>query len=179
MIYALGFSPLHSSVSLSLVQFLLLGSLSVVCGCLLREVLAFWQLFLDKQQSIYYAVPASANKVSPWNNITWEMAIWKDWYSEVKQVCVCTCQVMPPYVFYVCTGIWCGRECACARVSQIYVLLLCKNVCVWERVCVCGCHIVASLSCDPGPHVQPIRANQKAVIRAWRGDGGSVAVGEF
>lgn len=41
------------------------------------------------------------------------------------------------------------------------------------------CHIMASLSCDPGPHVQPIRANQKAVIRAWRGAGGSVAMGEL
>lgn len=60
-------------------------------------------------------------------------------------------------------------------------------VCLWVCIhlytflnCVkkmCVCHIMASLSCDPGPHVQPIRANQKAVIRAWRGDGGSVAVG--
>lgn len=50
-------------------------------------------------------------------------------------------------------------------------------MCEGTRVCVR--RIVASLSCDPGPHVQPIRANQKAVIRAWRGDGGSVAAGEF
>lgn len=41
------------------------------------------------------------------------------------------------------------------------------------------CHMMASLSCDPGPHVQLIRANQKAVIRAWLREGGSVAVGEF
>ncbi|TNN62380.1 hypothetical protein EYF80_027391 [Liparis tanakae] len=33
-------------------------------------------------------------------------------------------------------------------------------------------------SCDPGSHVQPIRANQNAAIRAWRGVGGSVAEGE-
>jgi len=50
-----------------------------------------------------------------------------------------------------------------------------KKVC--ERVC--AFHVMASLSCDPGPHVLPIRTNQKAVIRAWHEDGGSVAVGEF
>lgn len=42
--------------------------------------------------------------------------------------------------------------------------------------CVCVCH--SSLSRDPGPHVCPIRTNQKAIIRAWLWVGGSMAVGE-
>lgn len=57
-----------------------------------------------------------------------------------------------------------------------HVSIICS---VYVRGCVCVCHIVASLSYDPEPHVQPIRANQKAIIRAWHKDGGSVAVGEF
>lgn len=44
-----------------------------------------------------------------------------------------------------------------------------------DRVCVTS----RRLLCDPGTHVQPIRANQRAVIRVWLRQGGSVAVGEF
>lgn len=44
-----------------------------------------------------------------------------------------------------------------------------------ENVCVC---VTVSLSCDLGPHVYPIRTNQKAIIRAWLWVGGSTAVGE-
>lgn len=46
---------------------------------------------------------------------------------------------------------------------------------VHMRVCVTSWRLL----CDPGTHVQPIRANQKAVIRVWLQQGGSVAVGEF
>lgn len=41
-------------------------------------------------------------------------------------------------------------------------------------MCVC---VSISLSCDLRPHVAPIRTNQKAIIRAWRWVGGSMAWG--
>lgn len=81
VIYVLGFSPLHSSFSLLLLHFftawLLARGLRPLAS---RGFFAFWQLFLDKQQSLRCTVLAIANKVSPWTNITWEMAVWKDRY---------------------------------------------------------------------------------------------------
>ena len=99
-----------------------------------------------------------------------------DGCSDVKQVC------------------W-ARYCICVRMCSVYenavavsvhaLLYACRYLdyvscgCVKMHMCDIVCPIMASLSCDPGPHVQSIRANQEAVIRAWLGDGGSVAVGEF
>lgn len=89
-----------------------------------------------------------------------------------KHVCVCmhVCQVMHLHRHLVWLhaflNVWHTSLNCCKKK---------KNVCVRKSVR----HIMASLSCDPGPHVQPIRANQKAVIRAWLQEGGSVAVGEF
>lgn len=39
-----------------------------------------------------------------------------------------------------------------------------------------SCYGVSHFVTDPGPHVHPIRTNQKAVIRAWHGDGGGSTV---
>lgn len=68
-----------------------------------------------------------------------------------------------------------GSECTHFRLS----IMFCSRAKMY--VCVRVCHVaVPRLSCDPGPHVQSIRANQKAVIRAWHGGGaGEVAPGEF
>lgn len=38
-------------------------------------------------------------------------------------------------------------------------------------------HLTAPLSCEPEPHVQLIRTNQRAVIRAWPGEDGGTVVG--
>lgn len=56
--------------------------------------------------------------------------------------------------------------------SMVFLVIVKK--CVYHGV-------VAPVSCEPEPHVQLIRTNQKAVIRAWWwwGGDGSIAVGEL
>ena len=100
VIYVLGFSPLHSSFSLLLLHFFtawLLCSWSAA-ACFERFFCLLTIIFRQAAvTSLYCTVLAIANKVSPWTNITWEMAVWKDRY-------LCS----------MCAGIWYGWECACA-----------------------------------------------------------------
>lgn len=44
---------------------------------------------------------------------------------------------------------------------------------------VCVCHTMKSPRCELGPHVEPIRTNQKAVIRVGHGEVGGVPLGTF
>lgn len=45
------------------------------------------------------------------------------------------------------------------------------------KMCLRECVPQFGLAVTQGPHVHPIRTNQKAVIRAWLRVGGSMAVG--
>ena len=117
VIYVLGFSPLHSSFSLLLPHFftawLLARGLRALAsrGFFFFFFFAFWQLFLDKQQSLRCTVLAIASKVSPWTNITWEMAVRR--HLVWLRVCMCFSIV---YLTY--TSLKCVKMCVCVSVTS-------------------------------------------------------------
>lgn len=108
--------------------------------------------------------------------------IWMDgrmfwcWIKCVEILCI-TFRSMCLHVHY-CIHMWFFVHMHLVYAWLCFIVMSYNCIYMWDRKLYVY-HIMASLNCDPGPHVQPIRANQKAVIRAWRGYGGSVAVGEF